>query len=165
MLDFEVKRCARRCVSTNVELQPGSSYYSALVAEGSEVVRQDYSASAWQGSPEGALGWWKSRVPEEGDGKPKLAPSEVALELFDRWQEEPQNADATYVLALLLIRKRVFRFSENVIDALDGSSPEQLHLHCPGRAAEYEVPVVQVDDDRAQQIQQQLIELLYSDAA
>lgn len=165
MLDFEVKRCTRRCASTDAELQPGDHYFSALVADGSEVVRRDFSTPEWQGPPVDALGWWKSQMPAEGDGKPKLAPSEVALELFDRWRDEEQNADATYVLALLLIRKRVFRFSDSILDVAEEAEEEQLHLHCPTRAAEYDVPVLQVSVERAQEIQDQLISLLYSDAA
>ncbi|MCO6047531.1 hypothetical protein NG895_26810 [Aeoliella sp. ICT_H6.2] len=164
MLDFDVKRCSRRCASTNAELSPGDRYYSVLVAEGAEVVRRDYSRDAWQGPPEGSLGWWKSQMPDEGAAKPKLAPSEVALELFDRWRDQPGQEDSVYVLALFLVRKRVFRFAETAFPVAQ-TGEETLRMFCPARAAEYDVPVVEVDNQRADEIQAQLIELLYSDAS
>ena len=34
---------------------------------------------------------------------------ELLLGLFDAWEDDPHEADARYVLALLLVRKRVFR--------------------------------------------------------
>ncbi|QDU55427.1 hypothetical protein [Aeoliella mucimassa] len=160
MLDFDVQRCTRRCAATEVPLEPGDAYYSVLLAEGADVVRRDFAKSAWQGPPEGALGWWAAQVPADENAKPKLAPSEVALELFDRWRDQPEHADATYVLALLLVRKRVFRFSDSPFTE-QASPEEQLQLFCPTRAAEYEVPVVEVTPQRADEIQQRLIELLY----
>ena len=63
MIDYEVQRCTRHCAATGRELQPGETFYSTLTAEGSQVVRHDYSVEAWQGPPEGVLGWWKSHMP------------------------------------------------------------------------------------------------------
>ena len=160
MLDFDVQRCTRRCAATDAPLVPGDTYYSVLLAEGADVVRRDFAHAAWQGPPEGALGWWSATVPSDDAAKPKLAPSEVALELFDRWREQEEQADAVYVLALLLVRKRVLRFSENPFDA-SADNAQMLQLHCPTRAAEYEIPVVAVGTERANEIQEQLIELLY----
>lgn len=164
MLDFEVKRCSRRCVVTDQELAPGDAYYSVLEVDGAEVVRRDYSAAAWNGPPESAIGWWESRVPLDGATKPKLAPGEVALELFDRWVDSPEMHDAVYVLSLFLVRKRVFRFAETGFDAQE-ADPNRLQFHCPARGAEYDVTVVDVSAERAAAIQEQLVTLLYSDAA
>lgn len=164
MLDFEVKRCSRRCAVTDQELAPGDAYYSVLEADGAEVVRRDYSTSAWSGPPESALGWWESRVPLDGAAKPKLAPGEVALELFDRWAETPEMQDAVYVLSLFLVRKRVFRFAETGFEAREVQG-NHLQFYCPARAAEYDVAVVDVSAERAAAIQDQLVGLLYSDAA
>ena len=163
MLDFEVKRCNRRCSATDRPFEPGDGYYSVLEAEGADVVRRDYCEGAWQGPPDEAIGWWWSRMPKEGAGKAKLAPSEVALDLFDRWSETAGQEKACYVLALFLVRKRVFRFAEAGLGAA-ATTENRLNLHCPKRAAEYQVPVVELSDQQAAEIQQQLIELLYADS-
>ncbi|MGI9457560.1 MAG: hypothetical protein ACR2NU_13430 [Aeoliella sp.] len=163
MLDFEVKRCTRCCATTERPFVPGDSYYSVLEAEGAEVVRRDYGEEAWQGPSDGIIGWWRSKMPEAGAGKPKLAPSEVALELFDRWREAEEKEDAAYVLALFLLRKRIFRFAESAFTSAPAER-DILQIHCPKRASEYEVPVAVLSDERAAEIQEQLIELLYADA-
>lgn len=164
MLDFEVKKCSRRCAATDAQLLPGDRYYSVLDVDGADVVRRDFSVAAWSGPPPHALGWWEARVPVNDNARPKLAPSEVALELFDRWADSNAMDDAVYVLSLFLIRKRLFRFAENVFETKNDSA-EVLRLYCPTRAAEYEVAVVDVRPERASEIQNQLVELLYSDAA
>ncbi|MCH5373277.1 MAG: hypothetical protein JJ992_04830, partial [Planctomycetes bacterium] len=79
MIDFEIQRCSRRCAKTDCEFAPGEEFYSVLVSEGSDVVRYDYSQSAWQGPPEGAIGWWKSRMPELHARRANWAPNDVML--------------------------------------------------------------------------------------
>ena len=64
MLDFHVQRCTRRCAGVDRELLPGETFYAVLVTEGAEVVRLDFSESAWQGPPDDAIGWWRSRIPD-----------------------------------------------------------------------------------------------------
>jgi len=112
LLDFEVQRCSRRCATTDRALEPGDLCYSVLEVSGAEVLRKDFSADAWSGAPDGALSWWKSRIPEPTAKKIKLAPNEVLLELFDQLADQPEQADLRYVLALLLVRRRVLRVEE-----------------------------------------------------
>ena len=38
MFDFEVQRCSRHCAKTERTLQPGETYYTALMVEGADVV-------------------------------------------------------------------------------------------------------------------------------
>jgi hypothetical protein len=80
-----------------------------LEVSGAEVIRKDYCNDAWTGPSEIALGWWRTRVPEPTAKKIKLAPNDVLLELFDQIASAPEQEDTRYVLALLLIRRRVLR--------------------------------------------------------
>src|SRR5687767_197677 len=107
MLDFEVERCARRCAKTDREFQPGETYYSALVPRGSGVARLDFSAEAWEGPPEGSLGWWQARLPEPHGNKMHWAPNDVMLHYFEQLDGVADQADVRYVLALLMVRRRV----------------------------------------------------------
>src|SRR5215216_206792 len=109
LLDFEVQRCTRCCAATERALEPGDECYSVLEIAGADVVRKDYSPEAWKGAPDTAFGWWKSRVPEPTAKKIKLAPNEVLLELFDQLADKSEQQDLRYVLALLLVRRRVLR--------------------------------------------------------
>jgi hypothetical protein len=155
-MDYEVQRSARRCAVSGREFAPGEKFYSALVAEGAELRRYDYAAEAWQAPPPGAIGWWQSQLPAAGAKRSQGAPNDVLLQFFDELAEQPQRQDLRYVVALLLVRRRVFRLEEDE----RGACGEVLRLHCPRRDATYEVPVVIPDAARIDEIQQQVAKLL-----
>lgn len=156
-MDYEVQRCTRRCAGSGRELAPGETFYSVVVAEGAELRRYDYSAEAWKGPPEAALGWWKSRLPDRGSGRRHWAPNDVMLQLFDELAEQPDKQDMRYVLALLLVRRRVMRLEES---QREEQGRELMVLYCPRRDATYKVPAVLPDQARIDQIQQELSGLL-----
>ena len=157
MLDFDIQRCSRRCSVTDRELKNGETCYSALVPQGGEVARLDFSAEAWPGPPENAIGWWQSTVVDPNAGRPHWAPNDVMLNYFERLLEDPAAEDARYVLALLLVRRRIARVERTEHDA---AGREQLVIYCPRNEREYSVSEAMPSDERAQQIQQQLAELL-----
>jgi len=172
LLDFEVQRCSRHCAATERELQPGDLCYSVLEINGAEVVRKDYCAEGWHGAPNGAFGWWKSRVPEPTAKKIKLAPNDVLLELFEHLAERSDQSDLRYVLALLLVRRRVLRVdmnSEELGKASPSPEPENptelMTVYCPKRDTTFQVMVNMPRGERIDDIQQQLSQLLIADAA
>lgn len=161
-MDYEVQRCTRHCAKSGRDLVPGEEYYSALVAEGAELVRRDYAAEAWEGPPEGAVGWWKSQIPTPQATRVRLAPNEVMLQLFDQLEGQPDKQDMRYVLSLLLVRRRVMRQEESERDA---ERRELLVLYCPRRDATYRVPEATPGDERISQIQEELGQLLFARAS
>jgi hypothetical protein len=166
-LDFEIQRSTRRCASTERALEPGEWCYSVLEVRGADIVRKDFAASAWTGPPTDAFGWWKARVPEPHAKKIKLAPNEVLLELFDHLAEQPEREDMRYVLALLLVRRRVLRLDGPALPSAELSisdGVQTMTVFCPLREATYEVTAVMPSDERIDEIQQQLGELLVSGA-
>jgi hypothetical protein len=166
-LDFEIQRSTRRCAATDRELAPGESCYSVIRFDGAEVVRQDYARDAWKGPPEGVFGWWKSRVPEPTAKKVKLAPNDVLLELFDQLESQSNCLDMRYVLALLLVRRRVFRLEEasDQLEEAPTADAPAMRVSCPKRDTTHEIAVATPSDERIDEIQQQLGELLLADAA
>ncbi|MCE9545925.1 MAG: hypothetical protein K8T25_10460 [Planctomycetia bacterium] len=158
-MDFEVQRCSRHCATSGRELAPDEEFYSTLAAEGSAVVRHDYALDAWHGPPEGVLGWWKSRMPGRTTRRVNWAPSDVMLEYFEELAARPDKQDARYLLALLLIRRRVFRLEETREDT---AGHETLVLYCPRRETSFEATVVQPDETRTREIQEELAALLVS---
>lgn len=174
LLDFEVQRCSRLCAATARELQPGDTCYSVLEANGADIVRKDYSTQGWQGAPANAFGWWKSRVPEPTAKKIKLAPNDVLLELFEQLADRVDQTDLRYVLALLLIRRRVLRVDVTAgelgelpptADAATEGVVELMTVYCPKRDMSYSVMVNLPHGERIDEIQQQLSQLLIADAA
>ncbi len=161
-VDFEVQRCTRRCATTDRQLQPGEDFFSTLQVEGAEVVRRDYSTEAWQGPPEGVLGWWKSQMPSPNSRRIHWAPNDVMLELFEELADQPERRDMRYVLALLLMRRRVVRLEETEQDE-DGG--ELLVVYCPRRETTYKIHTTMPTAARTQEIQEELAKLLFADAA
>jgi hypothetical protein len=160
-MEFEIQRCTRHCFATGRELAPDEVFYSVLVDEKGQTVRHDYSSEAWQGPPSPSLGWWKSRMPGRTGRKVNWAPSDVMLEYFEELADKPEQFDVRYVLALLMIRRRIVRLEETK-PADEGR--EMLCLYCARREKNYEVLTVVPDEARAKQIQEELAALLVAEA-
>ena len=161
MIDYDIQRSTRHCATTGRELQPGEAFYSTLTTDGAQVVRRDYSPEAWQGPPEGVLGWWKAHVPQRDARKLHWAPNDVMLELFESLESQHDKQDMRYVLALLLIRRRVVRLEETEQDEL---SREVSVLYCPRRETTYRVVTVMPTEARTAEIQEELARLLFASA-
>jgi len=160
-MEFEIQRCTRHCTATGRELAPEEVFYSALVEEKGQIVRQDYCAEAWTGPPAPSMGWWKSRMPGRTGRRVNWAPSDVMLEYFEELADKPERGDVRYVLALLMIRRRIVRLEDT---KLDEQGQETLVLYCPRREKNYDVQVTVPDEARAKQIQEELAALLVADA-
>ena len=156
-MEYEIERSAKCCAATGREFAPGEEFYSVLIAEGAELKRHDYSVQAWQGPPPAAVGWWKSQMPQPNARRAYWAPNDVLLNFFDELAAQPDKQDMRYVLALLLVRRRVMRMEE---EQRDEAGQERLLLYCPRRDMQYEVPATAPDPQRAEEIQQVLAKLL-----
>lgn len=163
-MDYEIKRCTRHCSVTGRELQEGEEFFSALVPEGSDVGRVDFSTEAWSGPPEGALGWWKSQMPTKASRRARMAPNEVLLDLFHELQNNPAQQDMCYVLALLLVRRRLFRLEEFDEEPEDEDAGEVMVVYSPREEATYRIQVAVPEEARVVEIQDQLANLLFADA-
>jgi hypothetical protein len=157
-MDFEVERCTRRCAISGRELAEGEEFFSAIVSHAGKVERRDYAVQAWPGPPEGSLAHWKSRMPNREVKKNQLAPSEVLLQLFNALESAADQQDMRYVLALLMIRRRIFRLEETLVE----NGRELLVLYSPRDEGTYRTPVVLPDLVRADEIQAELSRLLFS---
>ncbi len=158
-MDYEHVRSTRHCAATGRELHPGETIYSVLMAEGAKLVRHDYAAEAWESAPENAVGWWKSQLPGRDVKRVHWAPNDVMLDLLEQLADDPAHADMRYVLALLLVRRRVCRLEE---DQRDEHQAETLILYCPRREREYRVPVATPTAERTKEIQDELARLLFA---
>jgi hypothetical protein len=156
-MDYEVQRCTRHCSATGRELAPGEWFYSVLVEEGAELRRHDYSVEAWPGAPSQSIGWWKAQIPDRDARRSHWAPNDVMLHFFDELAEQPDRHDIRYVLALLLVRRRVMRVEET---EKDEQGREVLVLYCPRRDTTCRVPAVVPDQQRIEAIQEELARLL-----
>jgi hypothetical protein len=161
VLDFEIQKFSRRCAASQRELTPGETFYSVLIPEGAEVVRRDYARECWQGPPDNAIGWWRAEVPDPQANRVSWAPHDVMLHYFEQLHEEPAKHDFCYVLALLMIRRRIFKLE---VTDRDAHGQEHLLVYCSRNDSEYRIPVVTPSAARAAAIQQELAEILFAKA-
>lgn len=154
--EYEIRSCTKRCAITGRELHPGETVYSALIPQGGGFVRRDYALEAWRGPPPDAIGWWRFTLPESTGPATRLAPHDVLLDLLEQWEGDAQHASLRYVLALLLLRRKILRDDES-----NGpTEPEGMQLFCPRRGRHYRVSVVEMEQAEMDEVQRRLEVLL-----
>ena len=156
-MDYEIERFSRHCQATGRELAPGEAYYSAVVTEGGQLRRFDFAVDAWPGPPPGAIGWWRSQRMAAEPKRKSWAPNDVLLDFFERLEEQGENQDMRYVLALLLVRRRVLRHDDSETDA---EGREVLILSSARRETTYRTPAAAPTPSRVEWIQNELARLL-----
>ena len=158
MQEFSIQRSLRKCHKGDRPFESGERYYSVVLQRGSELVRQDFSKEHWQGLPEKAVGWWVSQMPAKRTGKLTLAPTLVLLDALEKLCEQPDNGDLAYLLAVLLIRRRLL--TEQTSEQAEGE-PSHLQLTHSVNGREFLVPINMPNPDHIENLHQKLIVLLY----
>lgn len=108
------------------------------------------------------IGWWKQRVPDLDSGKVYWAPDHVLIAWFDslyagRSEENAEKKETTWVMALLLMQKRLLARQDRDTDS------DILYLVNKKTKEEYTLHEPEIEADRIDAIQDQLAEQLFSD--
>lgn len=146
MTDYQIQAPTRRCAISGRELRPGEKYFAALVDEAGRFVRRDFAPDAWTGPPPESLGHWTGRIPKDGEAarRPPID-DEMLVECFQRLDgaTEPNQVHFRYVVALLLMRRKRFKFEDIQKDAAgetltlrDTRSGERYAVADPGLTEE-----------------------------
>jgi hypothetical protein len=158
MTEYQIQPNTRRCAVTGRELRPGERYFTALLDTAGQFVRQDYSAEAWQGLPAGAFSFWSGVVPPENESRKPRFDDDLLLECFERLegQTEPSRLSFRYVVALLLMRRKRFRFEE----ARTEGEHEVLVLKCNRTGARHQVINPGMNQDEMAAVQEEVFKVL-----
>ena len=178
--EYKVSRPSRQCFLEKRPLKEGEWYFSVLlIGEGDQCERRDYSAEAWEGPPEGAVGYWKCRMPVSGPKKMVLAPREVLIDLLRQMESVPEQAKTRYLLALLLLRRRYVRLADSPAAVL-GAAPASgqsddagtevddipmLHLEVIDDGSTIDVHQCQIARSETDALSEAITELLYCEAS
>ena len=188
---YNIQRPTGRCVMTDKPLEPGDRYIAALVeaeavpsgedpkeaeaasdgeqAADSGLRRVDISLEAWeQGQrPEWVFSFWQSTVPMPNEKKKQFVDDAVLMNLLVRLEDtdQPQRLAFRFVLALILMRKKLLRY-EGTEKRADKSGGEQEwwrmtpkpSLGMPDEPIDVLNP--HMDDQQIQQVTEQLGEIL-----
>ena len=161
--DYSFSRCSRRCQVGQRALEPGEAYYSVIMSEGENLTLADIAASNWNGPPPHTVGWWRSEMPPVGQSKLRPAPDSVLLETLSQLVELPDSEPLAYLLALLLVRRRVLTEDETYTCQATDEPSTLWHLQHPVDGRQWTVPMALPTADAVEGIQQQLTRLLFTE--
>ncbi len=128
-VSFEVARATGVCAATGKPIKVGDKYVAALVERPGEegLERQDFDAKEWKlgarpKKPRTLFASWVATMPAPDAKKRVLVDDAALLEIFEQLEgvEEPKRISFRYVLALLLIRKRLLKYEETRRDHMGG---------------------------------------------
>jgi hypothetical protein len=110
--EWAIKHRADVCAVTQRPFQPGEYFYTLLFRDADGFRREDLSEEAWSNRNENIqpFSFWKTRYEPLPVESPEPLGKENAEQLFRRLiASENPSANACYVLAAMLERKRVFK--------------------------------------------------------
>jgi hypothetical protein len=111
--DWPIKQRADVCAATNRPFVEGEQFYTLLFRAPDGFRREDLSEEAWQQRNENIqpFSFWKSRYEAPPPTPTEPLAKESAEELLRRLLAEnnPAHANACYILAAMLERKRILR--------------------------------------------------------
>lgn len=161
MQDYSISKSTRRCAIGGHELEPDESYFSVLVPQGDDVARLDVAARNWQGPTQGAIGWWKNKMPAAAAKKLRPVPNGVLLDTLSELLERPGKEELAYLLALLLVRRRVLHEEQSLL--ADAADDTHWKLTCPVDGREWVVPSIAPTPQNLGVLQAELKTLLFTD--
>jgi hypothetical protein len=165
---YHIARSTGVCAATGTPLEPGSTCIAALSesTEDEGFIRQDFSVSAWEegARPERLFSFWRTEVASPNDKPKLLVDDDVLLDLFERLadDERQQRVAFRFVLALILMRKRMLKFIGRV-----GRDADEVWRLRP-RGTDPELPPIEVrnpqlSEDDVRELSAQLGEILRGD--
>jgi hypothetical protein len=162
--EWPIKHRADICARTQRPFLPGEQFYTLLFREGDGFRREDLSEEAWGQRNENIrpFSFWKSRYEPPPAAPPEALGKESAEELLRRLlsQNDPSNANACYVLAVMLERKRVLK---QVKTEQTEDRPVLIYEHAKTGDV-FIVPEARLKLDEIEHVQQEVSQLLKSAA-
>jgi hypothetical protein len=158
--DWPIKHRADACARTQRPFAPGEQFYTLLFREADGFRREDLSEEAWMNRNENIqpFSFWKTRYEPPPPAAPEPLPKENAEELLRRLlaENDPGRANACYVLALMLERKRVLK---QIKSETAGNGRVLIYEH--GETGDvFIVPDPQLRLDEIEKVQEEVIALM-----
>ena len=110
--DYDIAESSGLCSQCGRQLAAGEEYVAVLVDRGEKFGRDDFCTACWeaaQAEPKQAFCVWRGRVPAPTEPKSRTVDNEVLIEFFNKLDgfSEPAKVNFRFVLALMLMRKRL----------------------------------------------------------
>ncbi|MEX2217244.1 MAG: hypothetical protein WD749_00665 [Phycisphaerales bacterium] len=155
---YEIARATGVCAATGKKISPGDEFIAALVerdsGEEGGLERVDFSVAAWErGSrpkkPLRLFGHWRTKMHPPGASRKVLIDDASLYDLFEQLEEaeEASRISFRFILALILIRKKVLKYEGARRDSAGGGSGGAVLLvRRATRSGETPAEVIEVCD-------------------
>lgn len=162
--DWAIKHRSDVCTATRRPFAAGEYFYTLLFREGDGFRREDLSEEAWAGRNDNIqpFSFWKARYEPAPPAAPEPLAKETAEQLFRRLaSSENPPANACYVLAVMLERKRILK----QIKAEEGDNGRVLVYEQPATGDVFIVPDPQLRMEEVESVQNEVAQLLRAAAS
>ena len=139
-------------------MRPGERYFTALLDVDGRFLRQDYSSEAWQGPPPEAFSFWTGRIPAQEESRRPRIDDDLLFDCFQRLegQTESDKINFRYVVALLLMRRKRFKFEE----ARKENDQETLVVRCVKTRNAFRVVNPRLTEEQMAAVQDEVFKVL-----
>lgn len=162
-MDWNIQKPSKACCACSKQFDEGALQFSALFDTGEQFVRNDFCPECWENkaAEQRAFSFWKARVPTKEEERKLLVDDNVLLDFFIRLShEQAEQAEHKvkfrYILALVLMRKKVLRFQ----DILRDGEKEFLMLRYPKEDLEFKVLDPGLTEEEADSVKDDLSQVL-----
>lgn len=157
--DYEFQAPTRLCFASGRALKPGDPFHTVLLEDSGKLVRRDYAEDAWTGPPPDAVAHWCGKVSVADKPRTPAVNDELLLDCFDRLKDsvDPDGLNFRYVVTLLLMRRKRFKFEDVVRD--DANRELLLIRDARGRTI-HRVLDPRLTDDQVSAVQSEVFRVL-----
>jgi hypothetical protein len=155
-MDFNFRPAGKTCTVSGRSFLPGDVCWSVLVEHEGKLQRHDYGMDVWKGPPDGAIGHWRSVIPEASESAKLKLDADSLFDYFLQLGDSPNlvQRQYRYVLSLLLLRKRRL-ILEEVVHVDDVPT---MRMVGSGGEGPFDVPEEELSEDQIERLQSQLFE-------
>ncbi|MHC4748798.1 MAG: hypothetical protein ACYTFW_02890 [Planctomycetota bacterium] len=161
MDEWEINKPLGQCYGTGKKIEHGEEYFAALVEAEEGLQRRDFCADYWESQKPDVFCYWKSRLPQPGQKKQLFVDDQMLMAFFERLERETEQEKVNFrfVLALILMRKRLLKYDETTIE----NDKEIWRLRVVGDKNIVEVINPHLDEEQIEQLSSQIGEILQTD--
>lgn len=153
MAQYHIGKKRETCATCGRDFEDGEDVVSCVFPEGENIGRADLCIACWdQGRAPEHFSSWRRKVeketaPRRFDGNAALALFRVLID-----SEEQKDADTAYILALLLMRRKIFE----LVRAGSEGGVKTMMLRLRDGAEEFRVVDRDLTEDRLEEVKNSL---------
>ena len=156
---YQIARPQGKCFVTGETIEAGQKFMAALRETPVGFERLDISLRAWPTFDRAdVIGFWQTVMPRAEQKKKVFVDDQVLCEIFERLKDatEPAKLNFRFVLALILMRKRMIVYETTRMDG----DREIWSVRFKGRDDQLDLLNPKLDEQQVVEVSQQLSEIL-----